>query len=165
MIPPERWFAVQVRTGREHSVAFQLLQKGYETFLPEQHGSDQHRAKKRSFAPALFSGYLFCRFHVGRIAPLVTTTGIVRVVGCGRMPLAIEDDEISAIQAMVQSRSPLRRHPFLAAGDRVRIASGPLKGLIGFIVSGCNETKLVVSVMLLQRSVSVQLLDADVQPA
>jgi transcription antitermination factor NusG len=164
MLPPERWFAVQVRTGREHSIAFQLSQKGYEIFLPECHAGQRRGNTRHSVPKVLFTGYLFCKFSVGVIAPLVTTSGVVRVVGCGHIPSAVEDEEIGAIRTMIKSPFPMRRHPFLAVGDRVQICSGPLQGLTGFIDSGCGQTRLVVSVMLLQRSVSVQLYDADVLP-
>ena len=164
MLPPERWFAVQVRTGREHSIAFHLSQKGYEIFLPECYASERQGNSRHSVSKVLFAGYLFCKFSVGVIAPLVTTSGVVRVVGCGHVPSAVEDEEIGAIRTMIKSPLPIRRHPFLAVGDRVQISSGPLQGLTGFIDSGCGQTRLVVSVMLLQRSVSVQLYDADVLP-
>ncbi|HVV47573.1 MAG TPA: hypothetical protein VHC72_20320, partial [Bryobacteraceae bacterium] len=50
-----------------------------------------------------------------------------------------------------------RPWPFLRAGQRVRIEHGPLRGVEGVILEQKDEWRMVVSVELLQRSVSVVL--------
>ncbi len=54
--------------------------------------------------------------------------------------------------------------PFLAVGDRVRIDSGPLRGLDGIVVKLKENHRLVVSVTLLRRSVAVEIDSALVEP-
>ena len=60
--------------------------------------------------------------------------------------------------AFVGSGLPMLPHPYLRAGQRVRITRGPLADLEGVLVR-INPKKglLVVSVNLLRRSIAVQL--------
>ena len=46
--------------------------------------------------------------------------------------------------------------PYLTAGAKVTLQHGPLKGVEGILVEA-KETRLVLSVSLLQRSVSVEV--------
>jgi transcription antitermination factor NusG len=47
--------------------------------------------------------------------------------------------------------------PFLREGRRVRVEHGPLRGVEGIILHQKDEWRIVVSVELLQRSISVEL--------
>jgi transcription antitermination factor NusG len=87
------------------------------------------------------------------------TRGLVRILGESWDRLdAVPDTEIEALQRLVDSKLPILPHPYMQAGQRVRIKRGPLSDLEGFIVR-VNPKKglLVVSVRLLQRSVAVEL--------
>lgn len=52
----------------------------------------------------------------------------------------------------------------LHSGDPVRIFRGPLAGLQGTLVGVRNERRLVISVQMLQRAVSVEVDSAFVEP-
>jgi transcription antitermination factor NusG len=82
---------------------------------------------------------------------------MIQIVGSNRIPTAVDEYEIQAIQAMVASGIPNQPWPFLATGDRVRIESGPLIGLEGILVEFKGNHRLVLSVTLLQRSVAVEI--------
>jgi transcription antitermination factor NusG len=56
-------------------------------------------------------------------------------------------------------------HPFFTVGRRVRIIGGPLAGLEGVLKRKKNSLRVVVSLGLIQRSVSVDVDVADVAPA
>jgi transcription antitermination factor NusG len=79
----------------------------------------------------LFAGYVFCRFVYRQKVNLLNTPGVRRIVGFGTGPAPVAESEISAIQAMLQSKLPVRPWPFLKPGDRVRVERGPLRGIEG----------------------------------
>lgn len=105
----------------------------------------------------LFPGYVFCRFDVVDRLPLLIIPGVVCVVGLGKTPLPVKDEEIEAIRTLVASGLPLQPWPLLAVGDRVRIEEGPLRGVTGAVMAVKGTLQLVVSVTLLQRSVTVTM--------
>jgi transcription antitermination factor NusG len=100
---------------------------------------------------------LFCRFDVQDRLPILTTPGIISIVGTGKIPVAISDLEIDAIQTVIRSGLHLQPWPQLAVGSRVVIEIGPLKGLEGVALDIKKKYRLFVSVPLLQRSVSVEI--------
>ena len=105
----------------------------------------------------LFPGYLFCRFDVQVRLPILTTLGVISIVGTGKIPVPIPDQEIDAIQTMIRSDLHVQPWPQLVVGSRVLIEQGPLKGLEGVALDIKKKYRLFVSVPLLQRSVSVEI--------
>lgn len=154
---PSAWFALHVRTRHEVAVASFLDARGYEPFVPLHENRRPWSDRIKVVKAPLFPGYLFCRFDINNRLPILTTPGVIQIVGSNRMPIPVDEAEISAIKSLVASGLPSRPWPYLHAGDSVRIDSGPLRGLEGLLVKlkGCH--RLVVSVTLLQRSVAVEI--------
>jgi transcriptional antiterminator NusG len=151
------WFAVQVK-GRREKMAHELLQcKGYESFLPLYQCKRRWSDRIKEFELPLFPGYLFCRFNPYHRLGVLKTLGVVCIVGLGKVPVPITDEEIAAVRSITRSHLPAQPWPFLQIGKRVRIESGPLRGLEGIILSFKSNCRLVVSVNLLQRSVAVEI--------
>jgi transcription antitermination factor NusG len=145
-----KWFALQVRTGLESVCSRALGSKGYEEFLPLS-------TKAGVRAQALFPGYLFCRINGDVKGLVVTTPGVIRIVGCGGIPSPIADEEIATIRSVVESGCPTYSWPYLQTGQKVRLTGGPLEGAEGILLQVKNCQRLVVSISLLQRSVAVQV--------
>ena len=56
-------------------------------------------------------------------------------------------------------------HPFLNVGDRVRIVAGPLAGWEGILIRRKQELRLVLSIQIIMRSISVEVSELDIEPA
>jgi len=151
----QAWFAVHVKRRSERSVAVILENKGYVQFLPTRPGRSDRSAHGAD--QPLFPGYVFCRFDSSVRGPIVTTPGVIRIVGFGDGPAAIPNTEIEAIQMIGKSGLPVEPHPYVQNGDRVRISDGPLRGLEGKVIAVEQKNLFVVSVTLLQRSVAVEV--------
>jgi transcription antitermination factor NusG len=152
-----RWFALRVRTGAEKIVANCVRGKGFEEFLPLYRRRRRWSDRMKNVESPLFPGYLFCRLNPLRRLPLLTVPGVMHVVGIGKIPAPIHDHEIAAIQAAMRSGLLIEPHYFLQVGERVRLDDGPLAGLEGVLVKVRGQHRIVVSVTLLQRSVSVEI--------
>lgn len=151
------WFALQVRSRQEVTVAEYLRGQGFEGFLPLYKCRRIWSDRIKEVDSPLFPGYLFCRFNPEDRLPILKAPGIVQIVGFNRLPVPVDESEIRSIQTLMASGIPNRPWPFLAIGDRVRIQSGPLAGLEGLLTDFKNSFRLVLSVTLLQRSVAVEI--------
>lgn len=151
------WYALNVKSRHEKVVTQLLTNKGYETFLPLYTRRHQYARRAREFELPLFPGYLFCRFDSGACLPVLTTPGVLRVVGSGRAPIPVDNNEIGALQRAIAARVAMSPHPYWRAGQRGRITSGALAGVEGVVVSGKQPMKLILSVSLLQRSVLLEI--------
>jgi transcription antitermination factor NusG len=96
---------------------------------------------------------------------VLRTPGVLGFVGGEGQGIPIPDDEIRNLQTVVTGGIPCLPHPFLKAGKRVRIRGGALEGMEGILVGPAGEKSLIVSVELLQRSVSIRVEGYDVELA
>jgi transcription antitermination factor NusG len=151
------WYAIRVRSKFEQAVSASLAGKGYDQYLPLYRSRRTWSDRAKDLDLPLFPGYLFCRFDVQVRLPILTTLGVISIVGTGRIPVAIPDEEVAAIQTVVHSGLHLQAWPQLAVGSRVVIEQGPLKGLEGVALDVKKKYRLFLSVPLLQRSVSVAI--------
>jgi transcription antitermination factor NusG len=88
----------------------------------------------------------------------------VGLVGCGKIPSPIPDREIETIRAMIQSGLLVTPWPFMQVGQQVLIECGPLSGVEGILEQVKGRCRLVVSIALLQRSVSTEVDRSWVRP-
>jgi transcription antitermination factor NusG len=147
------WFAIRVKSNRERVASQYLVGKGYEVFLPT------YRPPKvfnKGLELPLFPGYLFCRFNVNDRLPILIVPGVAHIVGLGRRPVPVSERELESVRILVRGGLPLRPDEPYTIGQSIRIQKGPLGGAEG-VITGLGEKRLIVSISLLQRSVSVAL--------
>jgi len=156
------WYALQVRGRQEFNISENLGSNGYEWFLPLYKCSKRWSDRIKQVDSPLFPGYVFCRFNPLDRLPILKIPGVIQIVGFNRQLVAVDEEEIHAIQALVASGIPNHPCPYLEVGDKVRIESGPLRGLEGLLIEFQGNHQLVLSVSLLQRSVAVKIDSASV---
>jgi transcription antitermination factor NusG len=151
------WYGVRTRSNQEKLVAAILDSKGYEQYLPLYRQRRRWSDRVVTMEVPLFPGYVFCRFDSQRRSPVISTLGVVSIIGFGNDPAPIPDAEIEAIERVLRSGAGAEPHPFLRIGQRVRVNQGALKDVEGILVRKKSDWRLVVSVSILQRSVSVEI--------
>lgn len=151
------WYAIYTRSRHEMYVKRQLDHKGISNLLPLYTKVSQWKDRKKEIQLPLFPGYLFVRIPVLDRMAVLTTFGVVYMVGDGSAPLPVPEENIESIQAFLTQGVKCDPHPYLKVGNRVRITEGPLNGIEGILIRKKKRTLLVVSVDLIQRSVSVEI--------
>jgi transcription antitermination factor NusG len=151
-----RWYALRTRSRAEQLVATGLQAKGYEQYLPSYRVRRRWSDRTVEATLPLFPGYVFCRFDGRERVPVLTTCGVASIIGFGPQLASIPDSEIEAIQSALDSGLQVEPCPFLREGQRIRVSHGALKGVEGILLKKKSEWRLVVSVTLLHRSVSVE---------
>lgn len=156
------WWAVYTKARQEKALARQLFQKRVSFYLPLVPKDNLIRGRRvRSFTP-LFNGYVFLfGDETARLATLATNR-ISRI-------LPVEDQhqlrcDLSQVQRLIASDAPLTVERRLTPGQAVRIKSGSLSGLEGTVLSRRAQTRLLVTVSMLQQGVSVEIDDFLLEP-
>jgi len=153
----EQWFALRVKSRYEKVVSTIARNKGFQEFLPLYQCRRRWSDRVKTIELPLFPGYVFCRLNPQYRLPLLTIPGVVHFVGIGKTPVPVDDEEILAIQSAVASGLSTEPWPFLNVGQRVRLEEGPLTGVEGILIEVRKRYRVVVSVTLLHRSVSVEI--------
>jgi transcription antitermination factor NusG len=158
------WFALHVRSNHERVTLTHLRERGYEEFAPSYLSERRWTDRTKRIETFLFPGYVFCRFDPKRRLEVLTAPGVVDVVGLGKIPEPIPHPEMERVREMVESGLPVRPYPYVQVGQAVLIERGPLAGIEGILVEVKGKVRLVVSVTLLQRSVSAEIDRYSIRP-
>ena len=149
------WLVAHTRSRTEKALARYLDGAGVPFYLPL--GERRIRRSGRTFVSYLpfFPGYVFMRGGPECRTTALRSGVIVRLLGVQDQDLL--DRELRQIRSLQEGGAPLVAHPYLGPGDAVRIREGPFRDHFGVVVRGKGATRLVVSVSMLRRSVSVEL--------
>jgi len=163
------WRVLWTQSHCEQLVHDQLRVRGFESFLPKINVWSRRAGRRHLIRRPMFPGYLFLHNTLDKQAYIEVrkARGLVAILGESWERLAtVPDSEIASVLALSQSDLPSMPYPFLKAGMRVRIASGPLAGVEGILERRkADKGFLVLSVDLLSSSVAVEVDCTSVVPA
>jgi transcription antitermination factor NusG len=160
------WYAVTTKSRQEKVVASMLEYLEVPNFLPLINEERRWSDRKQMVAMPLFQGYVFVRITTSGEFQLrvLKVPGVVDFVRSRSGPLGIPEKEIQDVRTVLTYGVECSPHPFLKAGDRVRVARGPLAGIEGKLIRRGSQSKLVISIEMIQRSVAAIVAESDVEP-
>lgn len=156
----ECWYALYTRSCWEKRVTSLLAARSIETYLPTQRAWDRHASVPQQVDTPVFPGYVFVRCELNKEIWLAIkkTSGVVRILGYGDDPVPVPDHEVESLRLILAAKPQVEGHARLRKGDTVRVVKGPMRGVIGTLIEiARNRHKLVVSVNLINRSVSTTI--------
>jgi transcription termination/antitermination protein NusG len=151
------WYALHTRSHCEAKVANCFRAFDVEVFLPDYPSRRQWNDRVKVIRLPLFPGYLFSRFQKRLPSALLGAPGLAHIVGFADGPVPIPEEEIESVRRLVDSGLGVCGCPMVKTGRRVRVRSGPLKGLEGRLEKIKSQCRLVISVELLCRSISAEV--------
>jgi len=161
---PPCWFAAYTSPRHEKAVARQFEARQIESFLPLYRSMRLWRNGCRvAVDRPLFPGYVFVHIRRRESVKVLQVPGVVSLVSSGREASALPSSEIESLRADL----PLRRfepHAYLIVGEKVRITSGSLAGLVGVLVRRKNNLRVVLSLDLIMQSVAVEVGADEIEP-
>jgi len=158
----EKWYAVHTRSRFEKKVHDGIIGKSIEVFLPRIQVMSRRKDRRKKILVPLIPGYIFVHtdLHPEKYMDILKTVGVVRLVGFEGKPVPARDEEISSLMILDGTDRTVHNRTYINKGDMVMIMEGPLKGLVGFYLRHKDKSdKVVVSVELLHRSMSVEIED------
>jgi len=151
----ELWWVAHTRSRREKALAHFLAGCNIGYYLPLIKKRQPSRQRDRfSFVP-VFPGYLFFRGTFEERYRSYTSNHIARVIRVKDQHRFFQ--ELLNVQRIVNSNIPFYPYDFLAEGQRVRVRTGPMKGIEGIIVRKKSGYRLVVTVETIARALVVEL--------
>ena len=160
-----QWYAVHTVARHEKRVTAQFLEKQIFTFLPLLQQMHRWSDRQSRVEVPLFSCYTFVCIAATpeNRANVLRTSGVLGFVGNQRQGTSIPEQEIESLRTAIRAKVPCVGRPFIVIGKRVRILGGCLDGMEGILEQAGADQSLIVSVELLQRSVSIRVNGYDVE--
>lgn len=158
------WYAAYTRPRHEKRVAEELVRRDVEAYVPLYETARLWKNGRHFVRVPLFPGYAFVRIALCDRLNVLRVPGVVNLVEFSGKPAPVEEVEIEGLKRALSQGRNVEPHPFVTEGQKVRITSGPLTGLQGIVTRRKARMHVVVTIELIQRSVSVEIDSMEVEP-
>ncbi len=152
------WFVAHTRPRCEKKLAGFCERAGLRPTLPLYQSVKKYRGKTVAFEKPLFPGYVFIQM------PLVARQGVLQsdyVANLLDVPIQDEfQDQLNAILQALGTEYEVHLAPTIKAGCRVRIRSGPLRGLEGYVEDRRGAVDVQLRLAFIGQAAAVKM-DAD----
>jgi len=158
--PERKWHALYVNSRAEKKVMETLQSKGIVAYVPLVKTMKQWRDRKKMVEFPLMNGYGFLNIIPSENELTLQTRGVVSFVRSEKKIAIVREVEIERLKQLIelgyQMESGLTRRSY-EEGDKVKITSGALKNIEGFVVR--NEQGRFIDVLLesIGQSIRVKL--------
>lgn len=152
-----RWYAAYTRAHHEQRVAERLAERGVQNYLPQYEAVRKWKDRKVRLQLPLFPGYVFVQLALRDRLQVLQVPGVAWLVSFAGRPVAVPEEEIAKVRGILSKGFRVEPYPYLKAGRRVRVSSGPFAGLEGIVVRRNNGSRLVISMEVVRRAIAVEI--------
>jgi transcriptional antiterminator RfaH len=160
--PDGVWWCLHTKPRQEKATARDLREQGVVYYLPQvvKESRTPQGRRLHSIAP-LFTGYVFLHGDVHDRLAALRGQRLVNVLEVVDQDGLVRD--LRQINKMLSSGLPVSAEPVMPVGAKVRIATGPLTGMVGTVIRRGNRDQFVAVVQFLGRGANVDLQDWQVE--
>lgn len=160
------WWAVHTKARQEKALARELLALEVPFYLPLVKKYSLLRGRRVCAHLPLFQSYVFLCLQGEERQKLFDHR---RVAARMAHMLPVRDAdllqrELAQLNRLIASKSPITLEERLEPGQRVRIKTGPMKGMEGTLLVRRSETRLLVAIDFIQQGASIEVHDFQLEP-
>jgi transcription antitermination factor NusG len=152
------WFVAHVKPRREKKLVEYCTRQAVAATLPCYDSAHKYRGKTVVFRKPLFPGYVFLRMRPEQkfsIRQNEHVANLLEVVDQETFEAQLED-----ILLALDSKVGVRLAPAVGEGMRVRIKTGPLQGIEGWVESRYGMSTVLLRLDFINQAAAVKV-DAD----
>lgn len=156
------WHVLHVIANHEKKVAQHLSVRALEHYLPLYTERSKWTDRSVTLERPLFTGYVFVRFsHEARLT-VVSTPGVIRLLGDHESDM-VSAEEIERIRNGLASGCLLRPHPHVSLGTPVRVRSGVFEGVEGIVTEFRHQCRVIIALSAVKQCFSLEVELADIE--
>ncbi|MCB0606275.1 MAG: UpxY family transcription antiterminator [Lewinellaceae bacterium] len=152
-----KWFVAYTHYKSEKKVSSRFQHKGLEVYLPMRKVKSKWSDRIKEVEFPLFTCYVFVRTTPGRLSQVADIDGLARFLSFGNELATVKDHEIELIRKMIRDYEDVKAEPLFTAGQRIRIAKGPLCGLEGILQKEKGKNRFLIAIEGLRQSLSIEI--------
>ena len=150
------WHVLHVSTNQEKKVAKHLSVRALENYLPVYTERSRWTDRTVVVERPLFKGYVFVRFSPHNRVAVISTPGVIRLLGDGRGDV-VSPEEIKRIHDGLAQGYLLRPHPNVSVGTPVRVRNGIFEGVEGVVTDLRERCKVIIALSAVKQYFSLEL--------
>ena len=154
------WHAIYVSSRTEKKISENLQSKLIEAYVPIVKTMRQWSDRKKMVELPLMNGYVFVNITEKEKEAVAQTRGVVNFVRSEGKVAVIREFEINRLKQLVELGYQLEAESISKTykeGDKVKISSGALKGIEGYVVEGKDSRSIEVLLESIGQCIRVKL--------
>jgi transcriptional antiterminator NusG len=155
-MPRNPWQVLHVISNHEKRVAQHLVVRSVEHYLPLYTERVKWTDRTVVADRPLFSGYVFARFSPQQRIAVISTPGILRLLGSEERDM-VSCEELDKIRDGLTSGLLLRPHQCVSVGTRVRVRDGIFSGAEGIVMELRHQCKVIISLAAVHQCFSLEV--------
>ena len=152
------WFVAHVRPRREKKLVEYCTRQSLAATLPCYDSAHKYRGKTVVFRKPLFPGYVFLRLKPEQRHAIRQNEHVANLLEV--IDQQTFQDQFDNILLALESKLGVRLAPAIGQGMRVRIKTGPLQGIEGWVESRYGMTTVLLRLDFINQAAAVKI-DAD----
>jgi transcriptional antiterminator RfaH len=161
------WFVAHTKSRNEKAFVWEMIENGIPHFLPMTERTIFSGNRKRRNLIPVFSGYVFVNGDADARYTAMRTGRLCQCIDVKGRDIFVE--EIVSLQSALKHSKELEFFPHLTPGRRVRVAKGPMAGVVGTIIQrlegDASTATIVLSVTMLGVGAAVSVEPGLLVPA
>ena len=156
------WFVVHTRPRREKKLQQFCERNGFPITLPCYRSVRKYRGKQVVFEKPLFPGYVFLQLLPEQRQSVIQNDHVANLLVVHDQPLFIR--QLGEILQALDSDLEIHLAPEIGAGMRVKIKSGPLRGMEGWVEERYGMTTVLLRLDFIGQAAAVKLQADELEP-
>jgi transcription antitermination factor NusG len=156
------WFVVHTKPRREKKLIEYCERQGFAATLPCYDSAHKYRGKTVVFQKPLFPGYVFLQLDPGQRAAVVQNDHVANLLDVFDQDTFAR--QLGEILTALDAKLEIRLAPSIGTGMRVKIRSGPLQGLEGWVEERYGMSTVLLRLDFINQAAAVKL-DAEMLEA
>jgi len=150
------WHVLHVISNHEKLVAQHLAVRFVEHYLPVYTERVKWTDRTVVAERPLFTGYVFVRFQPRSRISVISTPGVLRLLGDDARDM-VSEEELLKIRDGLASGLLLRPHPSLYVGTRVRVRDGVFGGVEGVVAELRQQCRVILTLAAVHQCFSLEV--------
>jgi len=151
-----------VISNHERRVAQHLVVRSVEHYLPLYTERAKWTDRTVAAERPLFSGYLFTRFSLQSRISVISTPGVLRLLGDESRDM-VSGEELAKIREGLTSGLLLRPHACVDVGTRVRVRDGVFAGVEGTVTELRQQCRVILTLAATHQCFSLEVAINDLE--
>jgi transcription antitermination factor NusG len=151
------WYPLYTKSRYEKKTYQNLLDSGYEAFLPLKKSLHQWSDRKKFVDMPLFSSYVFVRIPKTKLYDVLQVNGVVRYIYFNNKPAIARDYEIEVIKKLLNEGTEIEVvNGKIEEGTPITITTGLFLGYDG-IIKYTKSNKLIIEIESLNKTLLITI--------
>jgi transcription antitermination factor NusG len=149
------WYVAYTRPRCEKKLTQYCERNGFAVTLPCVRSVHKYRGKTLTFQKPLFPNYVFLQLLPQQRQSVYQNDHVVNVLDVPDQPTF--EHQLHGILRALESDLEVRLAPSITAGCRVRVRSGPLRGLEGWVEQRTGKVLVLLRLDFISQAAAVKL--------